>query len=440
MFNTTSTTIIGGGLAGSEAALQLAKRNVQVTLYEMRPVQNTPAHDTAYLAELLCSNSLKAESLDTASGLLKTELEKMGCILLDVAKKHRVPAGGALAVDRDAFAAEITEMIESNPNITVINEEVTDIPENRPLIIASGPLTSDKLSESIQKIVGKGLHFFDAIAPIIDADSLNFDKCFFKGRYDKGGDDYVNCPMTQDEYNAFYDAIMAAEKVEFKEFEKMAVFEGCMPIEEMASRGRETLSFGPLKPVGLEHPKTGEQFYAVVQLRKENAEGTAYNMVGFQTKMKLGEQKRVFKMIPGLENADFLRYGSVHRNTYINSPDFLTETFAFKTIPDLYFAGQITGVEGYVESIASGLISALHLYNTINEKPELIFPECTALASLGKHVTIREKKMFSPSNFHFGMLPPLDGKKIRERKKKRMAYSARALRELEAFIEENDIV
>jgi methylenetetrahydrofolate--tRNA-(uracil-5-)-methyltransferase len=429
-------TVIGGGLAGSEAALQLAQKNINVILYEMRPVKNTVAHETGFLAELLCSNSLKAESLDTASGLLKAELEKMDSILIKIAKKHRVPAGGALAVDREKFAKEIDELIESNPLIKVVREEVVKIPENRPLIIASGPLTSDALSEEIQKLVGKGLHFFDAIAPIIDADSLNFEKCFFKGRYNKGGDDYVNCPMNKDEYDRFYDALMEAEKVNFKDFEKMAVFEGCMPIEEMASRGRQTLSFGPLKPVGLEHPETGEQFYAVVQLRKENAEGTAYNMVGFQTKMKIGEQKIVLRMIPGLENAEFLRYGSVHRNTYINSPEFLDIDFSMKSDEMLFFAGQITGVEGYVESIASGLIVSFHLYRKLMKLDKVDFPKETALNALSKHISVSDKKHFSPSNFHFGMLPPLEGKKIRERKKKKLAYSARALTALEEFIEE----
>lgn len=439
MPNNDRIIIIGGGLAGSEAALQLAKRKIYVTLYEMRPGKNTPAHETGFMGELLCSNSLKAETIDTSSGLLKTELEKMDCILLNIAKKHRVPAGGALAVNRNDFAKEIDQIIESNEYIEVIREEVTEVPLNKNVIITSGPLTSDALSANIKTLVGNELHFFDAIAPIIEADSLDFDKCFFKGRYDRGGDDYVNCPMSQDEYYVFYDALMAADKVEFKEFEKMAVFEGCMPVEEMASRGRETLSFGPLKPVGLEHPETGERFYAVVQLRKENVEGTAFNMVGFQTKMKIGEQKRVFRMIPGLENAEFLRFGSVHRNTYINAPSFLKENFNFKRNENIYFAGQITGVEGYVESIASGLLAALHLSRKLTAKEPLIFPIETALSSLGRHVSFNDKKKYSPSNFHFGMLPPLDGKKIRERKKKRLAHSARALRELENFIEKNKL-
>ncbi len=432
-------TIIGGGIAGSAAALQVAKSNVKVELYEMRPEKNTPAHETGYLSELLCSNSLKAESLDTSSGLLKAELKKLDCELLKIAEKHRVPAGGALAVDRLNFAKEVDELISNNENIKVIRKEVVNLPGDKPLIIATGPLTSENFVAEIKKLTGEGLYFYDAIAPIVDADSIDMNKCFFKGRYDKGGDDYLNCPMTKDEYFRFYEALMSAEKTEFKEFEKGAVFEGCMPIEEMGKRGKDTLTFGPLRPVGLEHPVTGEKYFAVVQLRKENAEGTAFNLVGFQTKMKIGEQKRVFRMIPGLENAEFLRYGSVHRNTFINSPEYLTYKQSLKSDADIYFAGQITGTEGYVESIASGLCAALYIYAEYLCDKNIKFPETTAVGSLSKYLSEYDKK-YVPSNFHFGLLPPLDGKKIKDKKRKKTAYSARALTALEKFIAENDFL
>lgn len=429
--------IIGGGLAGSEAAYQLAKRNIPVIIYEMRPELNTPVHSGDNLAELVCSNSLKAESTDTGSGLLKAELEIMDSLLINIAKKCRVPAGGSLSVDRELFAARVTKELTSMKNITVIRGEIKEIPAERPLIIASGPLTSDTLAEKIKELVGGGLHFFDAIAPIIDFDSINLDKCFFKSRYDKGEPDYLNCPMTKEEYDIFYDALIESEKVEFENFEKINVFEGCMPIEEMASRGRKTLTFGPLKPVGLEHPETGKKFYAVLQLRKENEDGTAYNLVGCQTKMKIGAQKGVFKLIPGLENAEFLRFGSIHRNTYIDAPKHLDDRFRFAD--NFYFAGQITGVEGYVESIASGLIVGRDLALRMLNEETKPFPRETALGSLGHFVTDKYeplRKKYVPSNFHFGMLPALS-ERVKDKKTKKTIMAEKALEALKTFLSSN---
>ncbi|WP_022850530.1 methylenetetrahydrofolate--tRNA-(uracil(54)-C(5))-methyltransferase (FADH(2)-oxidizing) TrmFO [Limisalsivibrio acetivorans] len=427
-------TIIGGGLAGCEAALHLARRGHSVRLYEMRPHVNTPAHESAMFGELVCSNSLKAEGLDTGAGLLKAEMEMMDSLVVRAGKACRVPAGGSLAVNRDAFGEYVTNEIEGCANIEVIREEVTDIPSDRPLIMASGPLTSDTLAEKVKGLFGGGLYFFDAIAPIVDFESVDLNKCFFKSRYGKGDPDFLNCPLTEDEYNAFYDALMEAEKVEFRDFEKMNVFEGCMPVEEMASRGRKTLVFGPMKPVGLEHPETDKRYYAVLQLRKENDEGTAYNLVGFQTKMKIGEQRRVFRMIPGLENAEFLRYGSIHRNTYIHAPGNLDDRFRYEE--GFYFAGQMTGVEGYLESAASGIIAAFDLANRLEGKDSLSFPEDTALGSLGRFVTDRyaqKRKKYVPSNFHFGMLPPLP-ERIKDKKLKKRKAAERAIESLSSFI------
>lgn len=433
-------TIVGGGLAGCEAAWQLATRGFSVLLIEMRPHTMTPAHTGDALAELVCSNSLKAEALDTGNGLLKSEMRKFGSLILSAADLSRVPAGGAMAVDRDVFAAEIARLIASQPNITVERREVLDIPVERPCIIASGPLTSDTLAERLKEYCGGGLHFFDAISPIIDADSINYDVAYFKGRYDKGGDDYCNLPMTEEQYNAFYDALMAAEKVQFKDFEKLNVYEGCMPVEEMASRGRQTLTFGPMKPVGLEDPKTGRTPYAVVQLRKENVEGTSFNIVGFQTKMKIGEQQRVFRMIPGLENADFLRYGSIHRNTYIDGPANLDRHFRHRKDPMLFFAGQVTGVEGYMESTASGMMAGLALARMLAGKEPVEFPLETALGSLARYVCGESGAPhavpgdYVPSNFHFGMLPPIPGKKIKDKRQKKTLLSERALAAMENLV------
>lgn len=418
--------IAGGGLAGCEAAFYLAEHGYSVKLYEMRPVTQTPAHETEFLGELVCSNSLKSELPETSSGLLKAEMMKLGSLALSVADKCRVPAGNALAVDRMDFAKGMDDAVRNHPNIEVLNEELTDIPADRPCIIATGPLTSDALAEKIKARFGGGLYFFDAIAPVISFDSVDMSKAFFKSRWEKGDDDYLNLGMNKEEYENFYSEMMNAEKVEFKDFEKLNVYEGCMPIEEMGARGPQTLTFGPFRPVGLRHPVTEEKYYAVVQLRKENKEGTAYNLVGCQTKMKIPEQKRVFRLIPGLENAEFLRYGSIHRNTYIHSPGNLNRTFQVTGDENLYFAGQITGVEGYLESAASGLLAA---YSIVNPGFDGFHRE-TALGALARHVSgevAENKKEYVPSNFHFGMLPSFE-KKIRDKKLKKKMYADRALK------------
>jgi len=437
-FQKPDAIIIGGGLAGSEAALFLASKGIKVSLYEMRPVKNTEAHETDLLGELVCSNSLKSESLDTANGLLKAELLLLNSTLIDIAHKTRVPSGSALSVDRLNFASRITEMIENNPNIMVIREEISEIDFNIPTIIATGPLTSSKMAEKLKNLFDAKLYFYDAISPIVDAETIDYEKCFFKSRYDKGEADYLNCPMDKDEFYKFYNELINAEKVEFKDFEKGAVFERCMPIEEMARRGEKTLTFGPMRPVGLRHPETGKEYYAVAQLRKENVEGTAYNIVGFQTKMKIGEQKRVFRMIPGLENAEFLRYGSIHRNTYVRSPGKLNHNYRYLESDFLYIAGQLSGVEGYVESIASGLNAAIDLYLNLKGKKELNLPEDTAMRALGNYVSTEKDGEFSPSNFHFGMLSPLE-KKIRDKKLKKTLMSQRALDNLLKYVKSLDL-
>ncbi|PLX66840.1 MAG: methylenetetrahydrofolate--tRNA-(uracil(54)-C(5))-methyltransferase (FADH(2)-oxidizing) TrmFO [Denitrovibrio sp.] len=417
--------IVGGGLAGCEAAYFLAEKGFSVKLYEMRPQVQTPAHETEFLGELVCSNSLKSTLPDTSSGLLKAEIEILGSVVLKVAEQCKVPAGNALAVDRTDFAKGMDDIIRNHPNIEVIGEELTDIPADRPCIIATGPLTSDKMAESIKRRFGGGLYFFDAIAPVISFDSVDMEKAFFKSRWEKGDDDYLNLGMNKEEYELFYNELIGSDQVEFKDFEKLNVYEGCMPIEVMAKRGPQTLTFGPFRPVGLRHPVTEQKYYAVIQLRKENKEGTAYNLVGCQTKMKIGEQQRVFRLVPGLENAEFLRYGSIHRNTYIHSPGNLKRTFQVIGDEKLYFAGQITGVEGYLESAASGLLAAYSLVN-----PEFDgFHEETALGALARHVSgevAENKKEFVPSNFHFGMVPG-HGKKIRDKKLKKRMYAERAL-------------
>ncbi|MCX8084007.1 MAG: methylenetetrahydrofolate--tRNA-(uracil(54)-C(5))-methyltransferase (FADH(2)-oxidizing) TrmFO [Calditerrivibrio sp.] len=418
-------TIIGGGLAGSEAAYQLASRGIKVRLYEMRPLKQTEAHQTGLLAELLCSNSLKSMDLENASGLLKKELELMGSLLIKIALETKVPSGNALAVDRELFARKITDILSSHPNIEIIRQEVLHLPEERPLVIATGPLTSDSFSKALQDLTGDQLYFFDAISPIVDADTIDYSKTFFKSRYGKGEDDYLNCPMTKEQYQTFFDALINAEKVEFKEFERIKFYENCIPIEELARRGSKTLLFGPMRPVGLEHPVTKEKYYAVVQLRKENLTGTAYNIVGFQTKMKFPEQKRVFRLIPGLENAEFLRYGSIHKNTYINSPKLLTNNYRLKD-ENIYFAGQISGVEGYVESIASGLTVALDIFCRLKGM-DMTFPVDTALFSLQEYVKSSDPKNFSPSNFHFGMLSNIA---IKDKKLKKQFQSERAINKI----------
>lgn len=392
-----SVNVIGAGLAGSEAVWQLVNRGVKVDLYEMRPVKQTPAHHTDKFAELVCTNSLRANGLTNAVGVIKEEMRMLDSIIIEAADKASVPAGGALAVDRHEFSGYITDKVKNHPLVTVHTEEVTTIPEG-PTIIATGPLTSPALADEIKQLTGEEyLYFYDAAAPIIEKDSIDMDKVYLKSRYDKGEAAYLNCPMSEEEFNAFYEALVTAETAALKEFEKEVFFEGCMPIEVMAKRGIKTMLFGPLKPVGLEDPKTGKRPYAVLQLRQDDAAGTLYNMVGFQTHLKWGEQKRVFGMIPGLENAEIVRYGVMHRNTFINSPTVLEPTYQLKTRNDLFFAGQMTGVEGYVESAASGLAAGINAANFIQEKELVVFPTETAIGSLAHYITSASKKIV-PTN------------------------------------------
>ncbi len=400
-----TVTVVGAGLAGCEAAWQLAERGISVTLYEMKPESYSPAHKMSGFAELVCSNSLKAEHLTNASGLLKAEMRLLNSLILKAAEHARVPAGGALAVDRDNFSSYITSAMENHENITVVRKRIDEIPD-APVVIATGPLTHDHLADAITRMPGfSALHFFDAAAPIVTLESLNMDKVFRASRYEKGAD-YLNCPMTEDEYNAFYDALMGAELAEVHEFDKKQVFEGCLAVEILASRGRQTLAFGPLKPVGLVDPRTGKAPYANVQLRQDNEQGTLFNLVGFQTRLKWGEQKRVFSMIPGLENAEFVRYGVMHRNTYLNSPDVLDQNFSVKGNPLIRFAGQITGVEGYMESTASGLIAGISLAKRLLGEEEPVFTSDTILGALNRHV-ITQTSNFQPMNANFGILDKL---------------------------------
>ncbi|WP_456465424.1 FADH(2)-oxidizing methylenetetrahydrofolate--tRNA-(uracil(54)-C(5))-methyltransferase TrmFO [Desulfurobacterium sp.] len=410
--------VIGAGLAGSEAAWYLAQKGIPVTLYEMRPKKLTPAHKTELFGELVCSNTLGGIDETTARGLLKKEMEILNSLIVEAAKKTAVPAGGALAVNRKDFATYITEKISQHPLIEVTREEVTKIPENEITIVATGPLTSDSLSQYLTEFLGeKSLSFYDAIAPIVYADTIDYSKCFWDSRYGKGGNDYLNCPMTKEEYERFYNALLEAEKVPLKEFEKEAYFEGCMPIEEMAERGKETLLFGPLKPVGLIDPKTGKRPFAVVQLRKENREGTLLNMVGFQTKLTYPAQKKVFRLIPGLENVEFARYGSIHRNTFINSPKLLLPTLQLKKNPNILFAGQITGVEGYPESAASGIIAGINAAKLLKGEAPVSPPLTTMIGGLLKYITEADSKRFQPMNANFGLLPPVKAKGKRVRRK-----------------------
>ena len=389
--------VIGGGLAGCEAAYQIAKRGIKVKLYEMKPKKYSPAHENENLAEIVCSNSFKSASLTNACGLLKEELRKLDSLLIKCADKTAVPAGQALAVDRDEFAKLVTDEIKNNPNIEVIQEEVTDIEKDKITIIATGPLTSEALSYKIQELTGKEkLFFYDAAAPIVTKESIDMEKAFTADRYGKGESDYINCPMTKEEYEEFYNELINAERVELHEFEKGSLFEGCMPIEEMARRGSQTLTYGPLKPVGFD-----KKYYAVVQLRQDNTAGTLYNLVGFQTNLKFGEQKRVFQMIPALRNAEFVRYGVMHRNTFINSPELLDDTYRWKGT-NIYFAGQITGVEGYVESISSGLVAGINAANLIMNKEKTIFPTQTVIGALAKYIS-SENSNFQPMNANFGL-------------------------------------
>ncbi len=428
----TGITIIGGGLAGCEAAWQAAGRGVLVTLYEMKPRRYSPAHVLPDLAELVCSNSLRSNSLENAVGLLKEELRRMGSLIMAAAEETRVPAGDALAVDREAFAARITSRLQALDRVTIIREEVNRIPSSGIVIVASGPLTSHALSDELKNLTGEEyLYFYDAIAPIIDGDSLNMEVIFRASRYGEGND-YLNCPMNGEEYHRFVDELSRGEKVPYREFERPVHFEGCLPVEEMAERGRETLAHGPLKPVGLKDPRTGRIPYAVVQLRHENREGTAFNLVGFQTKLKWKEQERIFRMIPGLENASFLRFGSMHRNTFIHSPALLEKTLQLKKDPRVFFAGQITGVEGYVESTAMGLLAGINAARLARKKDLLVPPVTTGIGSLVRHIAGSPGKEFQPMNVNFGLFPPLE-QPLRG-KEKRKAVSRRALEDLGKWI------
>lgn len=413
-------TVIGGGLAGSEAALQLAKRKINVNLYEMRPNIETGAHKTDKFAEFVCSNSLGSYDTSNASGLLKHEMEILGSELMPVVLSSKVPAGGALAIDREQFSSTVTKMIEDNPFINVIREEITKIDTNKPVIIASGPLTSEKLSDNIKQILGEDyLHFFDAIAPIVEKDSINFDKAFYLNRYNKGDADYINCPMNKEEYERFYNILINAPKIELKTFEKNAkFFESCLPIEVLASRGVDTLRFGPLKPVGLVDERTGTENYAVVQLRQDNKSASLYNLVGFQTNLKWGSQKELLQSIPGLENVNIVRYGVMHRNTFINSPKVLKPTLQLRKFPNIFFAGQITGTEGYTESIASGLLAGINMAKYINNQELVELPSETVLGALTHYISFEGHTSFQPINSNWGILAEMEmDKKTRKNKK-----------------------
>ena len=425
-------SVIGAGLAGSECAWQLAQRGIQVTLYEMKPEKRTPAHHTDAFAELCCSNSLRGAGLENAVGLLKEELRRLGSLILSCADETRVEAGGALAVDRHGFANLVTERIRSHPNITVIPGEVTAIPEGE-VVIASGPLTSDALAETLERLLGEGcgLHFYDAAAPLVSAASVDMESAWFGSRYDKGTADYVNCPMTEEEYAAFWEALTTAQEAEVHGFEDSQVFEGCMPVEVMARRGRDTLRYGPLKPRGLKDPKTGKEPYAVVQLRRDNAQGSIYNLVGFQTHLRFPEQKRVFSMIPALHDAEYLRYGVMHRNTFLDSPRYLNRYYQLKSEPRIAFAGQMTGVEGYVESAASGFLAGIELARRLRGMAPVDFPQETAIGALGLYVSNESIGNFQPMNVNFGIIPPLDHR-VKGKRNKNAELSARSLAIIEA--------
>ena len=427
-----NVTVIGAGLAGSECAWQLAQRGVHVTLLEMKPLKRTPAHVTDQFAELCCSNSLRSDQLENAVGLLKEEMRRLGSLILSCADATRVEAGGALAVDREGFAALVTERIRSHPNITVEAREVTEIPEGE-VVIASGPLTSDALAQRLQTLLGEksALHFFDAAAPLVSAESVDMDKAWFGSRYDRGTSDYVNCPMTEEEYDAFWQALTTAQEAEIHGFEDKMVFEGCMPVEVMARRGHDTLCYGPLKPRGLKDPRTGKEPYAVVQLRRDNAQGSVYNLVGFQTHLRFPEQRRVFSMIPALHDAEFLRYGVMHRNTFLNSPQLLDRYYRLKSEPRISFAGQMTGVEGYVESAASGFLVGVETARRLQGLPPVDFPRETAIGALGLYISNQSIAAFQPMNINFGIMPPLDHR-VKGKRNKNAELSARSL----AIIEE----
>ena len=443
-----SVKIIGAGLAGAEAAWQCAKRRVSVELYEMRPVRSTPAHQTSEFAELVCSNSLKSESENTAPWLLKEEMRRAGSLLLEIARECAVPAGHALAVDRTQFSAKVTEVVSREPLITVHREEACKIDESEITIIATGPLTSDALTEEIRRLsvpadisdpdraalpTPHSLYFYDSISPIVEADSIDMSKVYLAARYDKGSADYINCPMSKEEYDRFYDALIAAESVEAKDWEKLNYFEACLPIEEIARRGRDTLRFAPMKPVGLRDPRTSKPPYAVVQLRQENLRADSYNLVGFQNHLKFGEQARVLRLIPGLESARFLRYGQIHRNTYINSPALLHETLQMKAHPAILFAGQICGVEGYVESIATGMLAGMNAAALVAGDTPVAPPRVTALGSLTHYITHADPKKFQPANITFDLLPALE-RKIRDRQQRHRMQCDVALRQVGEWV------
>ncbi|MTT32289.1 FADH(2)-oxidizing methylenetetrahydrofolate--tRNA-(uracil(54)-C(5))-methyltransferase TrmFO [Terrilactibacillus sp. BCM23-1] len=425
--------VIGAGLAGSEAAFQIAKRGVPVKLYEMRPVKQTPAHHTDKFAELVCTNSLRSNDLTNAVGILKEEMRRLDSLILSSADACSVPAGGALAVDRHEFSDRVTEAIKNHPLIEIINEEVTRLPDG-PTIIATGPLTSKELSDALSDLTGEDyFYFFDAAAPIIEIDSINRDIVYLKSRYDKGEAAYLNCPMTEEQFDRFYEALIQAETVPLKSFEKEIFFEGCMPIEVMAKRGKKTMLFGPMKPVGLEDPKTGKRPFAVVQLRQDNASGTLYNIVGFQTHLKWGAQKEVIRLIPGLEDANIVRYGVMHRNTFINSPKLLKPTYQYKENLNLFFAGQMTGVEGYVESAASGLVAGINAARLALGKDPVTFPVETAIGSMAHYITTANAKNFQPMNANFGLFPVLP-EKIRNKKERNAQHAKRALDTIQNFV------
>ena len=427
-------TVLGAGLAGCECAWQLAKRGVEVRLYEMKPNKMTPAHSSEYFAELVCSNSLRSDELTNAVGLLKAEMRKMGSLIMESADKNRVAAGGALAVDREGFSKYITEKIKSCPNIELVSEEATDFPKGE-LVVATGPLTSDALAEKLEKLCNcSGLHFYDAVAPIVTLESVDMDNAFFASRYDKGTADYVNCPMNEEEYKAFVKELASAKEAPVHGFDDGGVFEGCMPVEVMARRGEETLRYGPLKPVGLRDPRNGKENYAVVQLRRDNAEGTIYNLVGFQTHLTWGEQKRVFSMIPALKNAEFVRYGVMHRNTYLNSPQLLDRYYRLKSDPRISFAGQMTGVEGYVESASSGMLVGIETAARLLELEPVNFPQETAIGALGLYISGGSVGDFQPMNINFGIITPL-GYRVKGKRNKNAEISARALRIIDELME-----
>ena len=427
-------TVLGAGLAGCECAWQLAKRGIEVRLFEMKPNKMTPAHSSEYFAELVCSNSLRSDELTNAVGLLKAEMRKMGSLIMESADSNRVAAGGALAVDREGFSRYITDKIKSCTNIELVSEEATDFPEGE-LVVATGPLTSDALAEKLEKLCNcTGLHFYDAVAPIVTLESVDMDSAFFASRYDKGTADYVNCPMNEEEYKAFVKELVSAKEAPVHGFDDGGVFEGCMPVEVMARRGEETLRFGPLKPVGLRDPRAGKENYAVVQLRRDNADGTIYNLVGFQTHLTWGEQKRVFSMIPALRNAEFVRYGVMHRNTYLNSPQLLDRYYRLRSEPRISFAGQMTGVEGYVESAASGMLVGIETAARLLELEPVNFPQETAIGALGLYISGGSVGDFQPMNINFGIITPL-GYRVKGKRNKNAEISARSLKIIDELME-----